>query len=148
MIRNDREYREAGARVRQEKRRLARQRTELKALGLGPQEVKRALDPMRSFHRQLEEEVRGYQKLRRGEVNELLNFDGIGQLLVSLRIARGFTQRKLARRMGVHETQISRDERNEYHGVTVERAGRILEALGVAVRSRVELSDRKKSDVA
>jgi hypothetical protein len=40
----------------------------------------------------------------------------------------------------VHETQVSRDERNEYHGITLERAARILEALGADVRSRVELS--------
>jgi DNA-binding XRE family transcriptional regulator len=148
MIRNDREYRESVARVRQEKQRLTRQMMELKALGLGPNALKRALDPMRSFHRQLEEEVRGYEKLKRGEVSELFNFDGLGQLLVSMRIARGLTQRQFARRLGVHETQVSRDERNEYHGVTVERAGRILEALGVAVRSRVDLSDRKKAHVA
>jgi hypothetical protein len=40
----------------------------------------------------------------------------------------------------VHETQVSRDERNEYRGITLERAARILEALGAEIRSRVELS--------
>lgn len=37
------------------------------------------------------------------------------------------------------ESQVLRDERNEYHGVTVERAGRVLESLGVEVLSHVEL---------
>jgi hypothetical protein len=38
----------------------------------------------------------------------------------------------------VHESQISRDERNEYHGITVERASRILDAMNVRLRSLFE----------
>jgi hypothetical protein len=41
--------------------------------------------------------------------------------------------------IGVHETQISRDERNEYHGITVERMKKILDALEVEVITKVEL---------
>jgi len=148
MIRNEKEYREAVERIRQEKERLARQEAELKAMGLGPAEVKRALDPMRSFHQQLEEEVTGYERLKRGEFDEIENLRGLGQLLVSLRIARGLTQRQLAQRLGVHETQVSRDERNEYHGITLERAAKILEALGVEVRSRVERIEHEPAEVA
>jgi ribosome-binding protein aMBF1 (putative translation factor) len=148
MIRSEKEYRAAVERVRQEKDRLARQGAELLALGLGPAEIKRALDPMRSFHQQLEEEVTSYERLKRGEFDELLNLRGVGQLLVSLRIARGLTQRQLAEKLGVHETQVSRDERNEYHGVTLERASRILEVLGVEVRSRVERMEPERVGVA
>lgn len=142
MIHSEKEYKEAVERIRQEKDRLARQKSELKTLGLSPPEIKRALDPMVSFHQQLEEELRGYERLRRGEFDEMSNLRGLGQLLVSLRIARGLTQRQLAEKLDVHETQVSRDERNEYRGVTVERAARILEALGVDVRTRVELLDK------
>jgi len=148
MIRNEKEYREAVERIRQEKARLARQESELKAMGLGPAEIKRALDPMRSFHEQLEEEVASYERLKRGEFDEVLNLRGLGQLLVSLRIARGLTQRQLAEKLGVHETQVSRDERNEYHGITLERAARILEVLGMEVRSRVERIEPERAEVA
>lgn len=148
MIRNEKEYREAVERIRQEKDRLARQEVELKTMGLGPAEIKRALDPMRSFHQQLEEEVASYERLKRGEFDEVLNLRGLGQLLVSLRIACGLTQRQLAEKLGVHETQVSRDERNEYHGITLERAARILEVLGVEVRSRVERLEPERAEVA
>ncbi len=143
MIHSEKEYREAVERIAQEKDRLARQEAELKSMGLGPAEVKRALDPMLSFRQQLEEEVQSYERLKRGEFDEISNLRGLGQLLVSLRIARGLTQRQLAEKLGVHETQVSRDERNEYRGITLERAARIMEALGAEVRSRVELSEKE-----
>jgi transcriptional regulator with XRE-family HTH domain len=38
---------------------------------------------------------------------------GLGHLLIALRIAQGVSQRELAKRLEVHESQVSRDERNE-----------------------------------
>ena len=138
MIRNEHEYGEAVQRIGDEAQRLQQQEGKLVEMGLGPEEIKRAMDPVRSFHQQLSEEVESYERLKRGEFEELQNFHGVGQLLVALRIAQGLNQRELADRLGVHESQVSRDERNEYHGVTVERAQRVLDALGVEVRSIVE----------
>jgi transcriptional regulator with XRE-family HTH domain len=59
----------------------------------------------------------------------------VGRTLVALRIALGLTQRELAERLDVNESQVSRDERNEYQGITVDRASRILDALGVTLKS-------------
>ena len=39
-------------------------------------------------------------------------------------------------RLGVHESQVSRDERNEYHGITVERLTKVLEVLDVALQPK------------
>lgn len=138
MIRSENEYREAVHRITAEAKRLKEQERKLIEMGLGPDEVKRAMDPMMSFHQQLKEEVESYERLRRGEFEELRNLEGMGQLLVALRIAQGITQRELAERLGVHESQVSRDERNEYHGITVERTQRVLDALRVEVCSMVE----------
>ena len=138
MIRNEAEYVEAVARLREEEARLADQRAQLAAQGHSAEGVERALDPFRSFHLQLCEEVEYYERLRRGEVGALENLHGLGQMLVGLRIARGLTQRQLAERLGVHESQVSRDERNEYHAVTVDRASRILDVLRVRLDSRID----------
>ncbi len=138
MIRNETEYQEAVRRLEEEARRLAEHQARLEEMRLGPDEVKRALDPLRSFHLQLQEEVESYERLKRGDMGELTNLHGLGHMLVALRIALGLTQRELAERLGVHESQVSRDERNEYHGVTVERASRILDALAVQLTSRFE----------
>jgi DNA-binding Xre family transcriptional regulator len=139
MIRNDHEYEEAVNRIKEEKKRMTAEKARLTKEGLTSAEVKRALDPMRSFHMQLEEEVEGYEKLKRGEFEELLNFQGMGRMLIALRIHRGMSQRELAQKLGVHESQISRDERNEYNGMTLERLTKILDAFGASLRTTVEL---------
>lgn len=135
MIRNEAEYQEAVRRQKEERKRLAEHRTRLKGLGLAADELTRALEPLRSFQLQLDEEIESYERLKRGDLGEIENLHGLGRTLVALRIALGLTQRELAERLGVHESQVSRDERNEYHGVTVERASRILDALRVNLRA-------------
>ncbi len=143
MIRNETEYKEAVERGGEEAARLKEQRAQLVTMDLSKEEIKRALDPVRSFHEQLKEEVESYERLKRGEFEELRNFEGLGRL----RIAQGVSQRELAERLSVHESQVSRDERNEYHEVTIERANKILEALGAEVRSTVEaVGSTPKSD--
>ena len=138
MIRNENEYREAVTRLKEERGRLDAQRTQLEADGLTPEQIKRACDPMESFHLQLAEEVESYERLKRGEFGEVHNLLGIGRLLIGLRIAQGVSQRALAERIGVNESQVSRDERNEYHGVALERAERILNALHAELRTTVK----------
>jgi len=143
MIRNDTEYREAVSRLKEERSRLETHRRALREAGLSEEEVKRVCDPMESFHLQLKEEVNSYERLARGEFGEFQNLRGIGQLLVGLRIAQGLSQRELAQRLDVHESQVSRDERNEYFNITIERASRILDALNAELRTTVEDSGMK-----
>jgi len=148
MIRNESEYQEASSRLADERARLAEHRESLKTAGLNDDEIKRVIDPMESFHLQLQEEVESYERLKRGEFEELENLRGLGHLLISLRIAKGVSQRELASRLDVHESQVSRDERNEYHGITLERAGRILEALKVTLHTKVDLEASEEMAVA
>ena len=90
------------------------------------------------LHEQIKDEVESYERLKKGRLDELRNLHGVGQMLIGVRVAMGLSQRELAEKLGVHESQVSRDERNEYYGVTVERAVRILDALGVEATTRVE----------
>ena len=139
MIHNEKEYAEAINRLTEENDRLSLSRKRLKEEGLSAEAVQRVVDPMESFHLQLKEEVESYERLKRREFDELDNFRGFGHMLISLRIAQGITQRELAKRLGVHESQVSRDERNEYFGITLERAMKVLTALHVRLRTTVEI---------
>ena len=136
MIRTDFEYQESVRRLAEEKVRISEYRKRLKGEGLAGAKLKRVLDPVLTFHHQLAEEVAAYERLRQGEVGEVLNLHGLGRMLVGLRVSLGLSQRELAGRLGIHESQVSRDERNEYHGITVERASRVLDALGVQVSTK------------
>ncbi len=138
MIRSEVEYKEAVRRLKEQDHLLSEQKQKLEEMNLGADEIKRAMDPLRSFRQQLAEEVENYDRLKRGEFDEIRNLRGIGHLLIAARIYRGLSQRELAERLGVHESQVSRDERNEYHNITLERAARIIEVLGVKVSSHVE----------
>jgi len=137
MIRNEQEYKEASERLEAERARLDQHRKHLANSGMTKSELKRAMEPLISFHEQLREEVEHYENLKRGKFPNLQNLKGLGVLLVSLRIARGMSQRELATKLEVHESQVSRDERNEYHGVTVDRAIKILDTLGVKLQTSV-----------
>jgi ribosome-binding protein aMBF1 (putative translation factor) len=145
MIRNENEYQEASARLAGERNRLADHRARLKEAGLKDEEIKRVIDPMESFHLQLQEEVESYERLKRGEFDELENLRGLGPLLISMRIAQGISQRDLAKRLNTHESQVSRDERNEYFGITLERAIKILDALNVRLHTKVEIEPHREA---
>lgn len=138
MIRTDQEYELTRQKLADQEARIRQQMDELKSLGIDKAGIKRVLDPIRSFTAQLQDEIDAYDRLKRGEFPEIENFSEMGQLLIALRIARGITQRELAQRMGVNESQVSRDERNEYQGITLDRAQRIANALEVQMITTVK----------
>jgi len=138
MIRNEKEYEITRRRLDEIERVMAQQRVALEATGLSAEEVKRGLDPMDGFRAQLREELAWYDRVRQRDFDTFQGLTNIGQLLIAARIANRLSQRDLADRLGVSETQVSRDERNEYHGITVERAQRILDCLNETVTVRLE----------
>ena len=73
MIRNETEYQEVSSRLEEERKRLAEHRSRLKEAGLSKTEIKRVIDPMESFRLQLQEELASYERLKRGEFEELDN---------------------------------------------------------------------------
>ncbi|HEY7329880.1 MAG TPA: hypothetical protein VH592_19755 [Gemmataceae bacterium] len=69
MIRNETEYKEAVERLAEEQKRLTEHRARLKEAGLSKEEIKRVIDPMESFHLQLQEEVESYEDQKRDSVH-------------------------------------------------------------------------------
>ncbi len=131
MIRTDSEYRGALSRLSDETDTLRRQREALAEAGLSASEVERAMEPLLSFREQLQDEVDAYNQMRHGDLGVISSLRGIGRWLIGARIARGLSQSDLAEQLGVDASQVSRDERNDYRGVSADRAQRIMEALGV-----------------
>lgn len=133
MIRNEREYEEALRRVEEDRQRAEQQRATLGTLGLPTEDIELAMSPLLAYQEQLVAEVRWYASAKRRELGTTDRLTHLGVWLIALRIANGLTQRQLAGRLGVNEAQVSKDERNQYHGVSLDRAQRILDALGESV---------------
>ena len=134
MIRTESEYQRTLKRLEEGRAQLEAQRQQLIEAGLEGAALEQALHPLLSFRAQLAEEVEAFEKMRRGDLGTLESLESVGRWLIGARLARGWSQKELAERLGVSEAQVSRDERNEYHGVSTEKAQRILEALGVQFR--------------
>lgn len=138
MIKTEQEYTEAKKRLEQEFKELEAHQMKMKKAGLTKDQIQLAIDPLASFAFQLKEEVEEYEKIKRGEFGALENLEGLGRMLVAVRISKGIKQKELAEKLGVKEAQISRDERNEYHGASIEKIQKVLNALGVTLKSEVD----------
>ena len=141
MIKSREEYRLARQRLDEDRRIAEEQEAALRAAGLKGEEVARAMAPILSFHAQLEEEVRWYERIQRGDFSSLDSLEAVGRLLVAIRIARGISQQELAERLQCDVAQVIRDERDEYYGFTLPELARVARALRARVVTRVERDD-------
>jgi DNA-binding XRE family transcriptional regulator len=148
MIKTHAEYVNALERLAKDREVLAAEERAYLEAGLDEDQVKRALEPHVCFHEQLKDEVEWYDSVRRGEPYCIETLTDIGKLLIALRIGLGISQREFAQTLGVDESLVSRDEKNEYHGITVRRAADILQKVGASYQLRMEPVVRRGSLLA
>jgi predicted transcriptional regulator len=139
VIRSEIELEETRLRLRGQEARLTSYRTELEHDGLPTADIERALEPVLSFAQQLRDSIDEFEHVRHGTLPAITSLENLGLAIVAARVAAGVTQRELAMRLGVHESQVSRDEKNNYHGVTLERASKVLAAIGVTFLATLSL---------
>jgi hypothetical protein len=139
MIRSDSEFRDALRRVKAEQESLADHEAKLRAMGLSEEQILAGMAPLRTFHIQFAEEVEQYARIRNKDLGCFDSLHDLGRILIGARIASNLSGRALAKKLGVNESQVSRDERNEYSGITIERACEILEALDVEMKVECKL---------
>ena len=65
----------------------------------------------------------------------------MGKTLIAYRIYLGLSQQELADRLGVSASQVSRDERNEYYGATLERLQEVMEAMRMISKTEIQSQD-------
>jgi DNA-binding Xre family transcriptional regulator len=133
VIKTQSEYEQTLETLQQWRASGERLRASVEAAGIPPHHVELAMAPHLTMQDQMEGDVAWYERAKRGEILPLPSIRQIGLSLIALRIAKGLTQRQLAKRLGVNEAQVSKDERNEYHGISVDRVQRIIDALGGSV---------------
>lgn len=77
-----------------------------------------------------------YEKAKAGDYADFIKRAGndIGALLIVARIIKNFSQKDLARRVGLKEQQIQRYEADRYRSITLSGYRRIAQALGVQLK--------------
>ncbi len=133
MIRTEREYHRCLKRISQHEKLIEEQKKELASMGLNDEQIKRGLAPSRFFGEKLKREAEEYERLKKGDFDMTCTFDRIGKQLIAFRIYRGMSQAELAKKLGVTPPQVSRDERNEYGGASMEKVKQVLNALDMNV---------------
>jgi DNA-directed RNA polymerase specialized sigma subunit len=131
LIRTDAEYQKSLRALEAQRKSIEEKKQHFEQIGLTPEQVEKALEPLWAYYHQIEDEVKYYEKVKKGEFPRKTSLDQLGRMLISYRIYKGITQTELAERLGVSNAQVSRDERNEYHGASIEKLKKVADALGV-----------------
>lgn len=130
MIKSDTEYQKAVRRLEDEDKAIRESRAQLVAEGMADDHIQRVLDPLMSFHAQLEEEIHSYERIKRGHIDQISNFAGLGRSVIAMRIAAGKSQRDIAHTIGMDPANYNRLEKNEFHGAKHDLIATILKAIG------------------
>ncbi|MBX9671115.1 MAG: helix-turn-helix domain-containing protein [Candidatus Obscuribacterales bacterium] len=133
MMKTDKEYEQAKQQLSTLMELHKTQITALTGKGLTDEQAKDSLSSSWTYAMQCKEEIELYERLKAGALPPLDHFSSKGKYFVAARIAKGMTQRQLAEKLGVKESAVSRDERNEYHGMSVEKMERLATALDLKV---------------
>lgn len=142
MIKNEPAYQKAVEKLKQDQEFIASEKRRFEEMGLNSEQIKLAIQPLFSFHEQLKAEVEYYEKIKRGSFNPIYKFTDIGKTLIAYRIYLGMTQAELANKLGVSESQVSRDERHEYYGATTEKIETVMESMGMKATIHIEIDGK------
>lgn len=133
MIKNDRQYEYT-------KRKLREFEEDLKAIRKKYSSDKNKVGLLSQGYvehiAQLKVEIEEYEKMKKVPLPKILrvhNLDEISRQIVRLRLARGLTQAELAIRIGCKQSDISRLEREDYHGYTIGQLKKIAASLNVEI---------------
>lgn len=101
------------------------------------------IDAARAQASDLRQEMAAFDALRSGAVRtfEATSLLGLADALVKARVARGWTQRRLAEELGVAEQQVQRYESTGYTSASLARLADVAEALGVTITETVTMNE-------
>lgn len=134
MIKNERQYRIT--RIQAEKFAHALEKLKAEDRGHGdvhPLLLKAQEEALQSQLTDLQAELKEYERLQAGdfEFQELLLSTELPRALIRARIAKGWSQKDLAQRLGLKEQQVQRYEATEYESASMSRVLEVVKALSV-----------------
>ena len=83
----------------------------------------------------LRKEIEEYDALKQQQTPiKISSIQELPVALIKARIAMGMTQKELAKKMGVKEQQVQRDEANQYSSAGFQRIAAVAEALNINIQ--------------
>jgi DNA-binding Xre family transcriptional regulator len=142
MIENERQYYVTKKRIAQFEASLASLFATPPPANLPPRLHRAMCESIESQLADLRHDVAEYEALKAQQVSvlELHSLSDLPDLLIKARIARGYTQAELARRLRLKPQQIQRYEATRYHSVSFRRLLEIARALDVDLHETISLS--------
>jgi ribosome-binding protein aMBF1 (putative translation factor) len=129
VIKNQQQYRVTKAQVKRLEEALKRARAAKTSLQPALHEA--VIAGLEEQISELQEEMEEYDALKTQDVLVAGSFEELPQVLIQARIARGWTQEQLARRLKLKTQQIQRYESTGYRTVSWGRLLKIVAALNI-----------------
>ncbi len=135
MIKNKKQLEVTKSRINDFKATLA----QLTSSPKDPQESdilqKAQLSAVRSTIQSLEKEAATYESLSEGQICSVKggSFDELARILIQARMAKGWSQTRLAEEMGIEPQQIQRYEANDYETTSLARLYEVVDALAISL---------------
>jgi HTH-type transcriptional regulator / antitoxin HigA len=140
MIRNERQYKITKSWYKKFKQVLADLQQQTCSDDIHPQLWQAEQDALQSQLEEFAADLRAYEALKSGVVQSFVldSLENVGLALIQARIAKGYTQKELAKQLGVKEQQVQQDEENLYTAASVRRMAQIANVLGLRVHGHLE----------
>ena len=143
MITNEVQYRATKAHLDKFEAAAANLQAKLAKGGADARLTQIELDAVRAQADDLRVEIEEFERLRSGAVSsfEATSLADLATLLIMARIARGWTQRRLADALGIAEQQVQRYESSDYRSASLARICDVANVLDIVVTERAVLRD-------
>ncbi len=141
MIKNERQYKITRSKTDEVRVAISELESAPLSEGLDPGMRALQLEALRGTLGDFESELAAYDALHDATLIEATGMSEFPTAMVQARIARGWTQRQLAEKVGLAEQAIQRYEASDYAGVSFARLVDIADALELTVHYDVRLAE-------
>lgn len=140
MITNQKQYLHLTALLKRVLTHIEHLETHAPSEGVHPDIHAATIDSLRVESQRMASSIREYEDLRNGVPQiDISSLAELPTALIKARIARGWSQRDLAERVGLKEQQIQRYELQRYKGASLDRMQEIAARLGIRAQVRLNL---------
>jgi HTH-type transcriptional regulator/antitoxin HigA len=87
---------------------------------------------------ELKNQIKEYEKIQNAKTINY-SLENLHRVLIQARVAKGWTQKQLAKKLNIDAQQIQRYEISNYSSISLERAIDIFKALDINLKGRITL---------